>query len=198
MKSLTLPLLLSLAIATPAMAGPPWLSIEIRATGNPFLVVHTFHHGTPNPMGLSGMAWGLVDGRRDSVALTFEPIAEGNNAYAVARSWGSEGVWVLSIATAQEAHGGAAAVVMIDRAGAATVRYPRFFDGRTRAASSAEISAMLGVLDTTKLPGLRDTGMGWLILRTVAPIAVLAGIALLLVRAVQFGLRRVRASTATA
>jgi len=52
-RSLGLAALVSALVATPALAGPPWISIELpanpydQATRGAFLLVHAFHHGTP-------------------------------------------------------------------------------------------------------------------------------------------------------
>ena len=64
------------ALATPAFAGPPWISAEFpanpheTATRGAFLLVHTYHHGTPTEFPLTGTAEGMVNGRRQSMRLT--------------------------------------------------------------------------------------------------------------------------------
>ena len=71
MQRLALALVISLAAATPAVAGPPWLTLEFRP-GNfaGFLMVRTFHHGNPEAKPLAGTAEGRVNGQRRSVPLT--------------------------------------------------------------------------------------------------------------------------------
>jgi hypothetical protein len=88
-------------IATPAFAGPPWISAEFpanpheTATRGAFLLVHTYHHGTPTEFRLSGTAEGLVNGRRLSVPL--EIVATSRpGVYAVRFKPQGGGAWVLA------------------------------------------------------------------------------------------------------
>ena len=192
MKAVTLAALLSLTAATPALAGPPWISVEVKPHRYEFLVIHTFHHGTANPMPLRGTAYGLVDGQRVSIPLRIDAIAEGNNSYTVS-GWGDSGVWVLSISDAEGGHGGAGVAVMVDRSGSVTVRYPRLYTGQTRAATDAEISAMLSTLDDQYLPPLQRSGMLW---QLALPALLLALLVLVVVRAVRAATRRMRGQRA--
>ena len=146
MKVLALAALLTAAVSTTALAGPPWIAVEIRPFGGSVLVVHTFNRGAANPLQLRGSAEGLVNGRHESVPLRFELLPEASNAYGVAKTWGDTGVWVLSIETVETDHFAAATAVMIDKNGNATVTFPRQYDGQTRAASNAEVTAMLEAL----------------------------------------------------
>lgn len=174
MKVLALAALLTAAVSTIASAGPPWITVEVRPFGANLVVVHTFHHGTPNPFQLRGSAEGLVNGRRESVPLRFELLPEASNAYGVAKTWGDSGVWVLSIETAETDHFAAATAVMIDRNGNATVTFPRQYDGQTRAASGTEVTAMLGALAAGKRPPrLFDSGWWAMAMRLAAPLFVL-------------------------
>jgi hypothetical protein len=108
MYRLALALCLNLAAATPAVAGPPWLTIEFRP--NDFagvMLVRTSHHGEALAMPLTGTAEGLVNGQRRSVALTFNRSADAPNAYTVPNTWGAEGVWVLgTVRLCSVTHGG--------------------------------------------------------------------------------------------
>ena len=174
MKVLALAALLTAAVSTIASAGPPWITVEVRPFGANLVVVHTFHHGTPNPFQLRGSAEGLVNGRRESVPLRFELLPEASNAYGVAKTWGDSGVWVLSIETAETDHFAAATAVMIDRNGNATVTFPRQYDGQTRAASGTEVTGMLGALAAgTRPPRLFDSGWWRMAMRLAAPLFVL-------------------------
>ena len=89
-----------------AVAGPPWISIELPAnpydasTRGAYLVVHAFHHGTPIGIPVSGRAEGLVNGQRKSVTLKFQP-TERPGVYALANQWGDEGEWTLMITVSQ-------------------------------------------------------------------------------------------------
>jgi hypothetical protein len=175
MQRLGLALAVTLATATPAVAGPPWLTLEFRpSTFAGFVMIRTFHHGTPQAVPLTGTAEGLVDGQRRSVPLAFS-LAEEPNVYSVAANWGREGVWVLNIAAAGD-HIGAGAVVGIDRNGEpAFARFPRSAIGASRAATPREVDAMLRALDANAPPAaLGRTGWSAIVFRTALPLIVLA------------------------
>jgi hypothetical protein len=146
--------LLALSVPSVALAGPPWISIELpanpwdRDTRGAFLVVHTFHHGTVIDAPLTGTAEGMVDGRRRSVTLSFEKTSR-PGVYALSNQWGNRGRWVLVISLSQTAHGDdvAQAVVTVAEDGSVTsVRVPTA-PGREgnfpRRATAAEVTAAL-------------------------------------------------------
>lgn len=145
-------LLLAAAPAT-AFAGPPWISIELpanpwdRDTRGAFLVVHTFHHGNVLDARLTGTAERMVDGRRRSVALTFEKTSR-PGVYALKNQWGTQGRWVLLISLSQSAHDNdtVQAVVTVSEGAVVSVRVPTD-SGREgnlpRRATAAEIAAAL-------------------------------------------------------
>ena len=60
--------LFSAAIASPALAGPPWISIELPAnplnatTRGMYLLVRSYHHADATAMPVTGTATGMVDG----------------------------------------------------------------------------------------------------------------------------------------
>jgi hypothetical protein len=152
MKSIALALALSAAVSTSSWPGPPWVSVETRPFGAAFLVARTFRRDTPMPLPLNGTAEGLVNGRRVSVPLRFEQEGDANS-FAVPRTWGAEGVWVLNIGLDAGDHGAAGAVVGIDRSGqSAFVRFPRSPTGVSRKATNGEVDAMLRALDAGQLP----------------------------------------------
>jgi len=72
---------LSAFLAAPALAGPPWISIELpvnpydESTRGAFLLVHEFHHGTPVSYIVTGTAEGIVNGERRSIKLEFSETA---------------------------------------------------------------------------------------------------------------------------
>lgn len=154
MRQTTRFLLVALALlaAVPALAGPPWLSIEFPAnphdtkTREAFLVVNTYHHGTPTPMQVRGTAEGIVGGERRSVALRFSD-TERRGSYALTRQWPTEGQWVLNIALVQNDRPEASALVVLGADGTpAHVSIPTRRDGPwhvPRAHTAAEISAAL-------------------------------------------------------
>jgi len=108
----------ALAGATsPAYAGPPWVSIELPAnpmdptTRGAYLLVHTFHHQIVLRQMLEGRAEGMVNGRRQTVALSFDDTSR-EFVRALRRNWPTEGSWVLVI-TAGGHDGGVTALVGI-------------------------------------------------------------------------------------
>ena len=111
---------LLLVIATPAMAGPPWITIEYP--GNPFdqkvrdafLVVHAFHHNTPVGLPVSGTAEGIVNGQRRTITLSFVPLSR-EGAFALRKQWPNEGRWLLALHVTQGAgeHNTATALVRL-------------------------------------------------------------------------------------
>jgi hypothetical protein len=99
-------LTLTIAAAAPAPLGPPWISIEYppspydATTRDAFLLVHTFHHGTPIVAPVTGKAEGMIDGQRRSVSLKFDGTSR-TGVYALNKQWSSDGTWVLFITASQ-------------------------------------------------------------------------------------------------
>ena len=118
------------ATAGPALAGPPWISIELPAnpldptTRDAFLVVHTYHHAQVMLAPVTGRAIGMVDGQRRTIELTFTRTSIGGE-YALRRTWPAKGTWVLAINTGGDV-GGVTALVGIGADGEVrSVRVPR-------------------------------------------------------------------------
>ncbi|HLS47645.1 MAG TPA: hypothetical protein VK012_03945 [Gemmatimonadales bacterium] len=99
-------LLLAALLALPlvpatAHAGPPWISIELPAnplnptTRGMFLLVRSYHHGDVMQYPVTGTATGIVDGKRQTVKLTFERTSI-PGVMALRESW-PRGAWVLAI-----------------------------------------------------------------------------------------------------
>ncbi len=116
--------------ASPAVAGPPWISIELPAnpldptTRDAFLVVHTYHHAQVMLSPITGRAIGMVDGQRRTVELSFTKTSIGG-AYALRRTWPAKGAWVLAINTGGD-EGGVTALVGIGADGEVrSVKVPR-------------------------------------------------------------------------
>ena len=151
----------ALGAATPAHAGPPWISVELPAnpldptTRGAFLLVHTFHHQSAVAEALSGRAEGIVDGRRQTITLSFETTSRAG-VRALRKSWPAGGTWVLVLTTGQ--HGDATALVGIGSDG--TVRsivVPSRTDGRhviPTKVTQADVESMLTRLASgTSSPG---------------------------------------------
>ncbi len=101
--ALLIPALLALPIlAAPLHAGPPWISIELPAnplnptTRGMFLLVRSYHHGDTMQMPVTGSATGLVEGKRQTLRLTFER-TNMPGVYALRKTWPSDGAWVLAM-----------------------------------------------------------------------------------------------------
>jgi hypothetical protein len=93
---------LTVAIVTPALAGPPWISAEYPS--NPFhtdtrdalMLVHAFHHGVARQFPMTGIAEGIVKGRRQTVQLQVtQTYREG--VYAVRGNLPKDGNWAVII-----------------------------------------------------------------------------------------------------
>jgi hypothetical protein len=194
-KRLILSAMFAAVLASPAVAkGPPWVSIEMRPYGAGFLTVRTWHHGTPMALPLTGTAEGLIDGRRSSVPLRFEHTDRDDaNAFTLANTWGTAGVWVLNIGTDQGEHGSAGVVVGIDRSGgSAFVRFPRAAYGNSRVATRGEIDTMLRALDAGQpVPALTRAWFP-LVVRSIAPLLVLGTAVTLVAKLSVAALRRMR------
>jgi hypothetical protein len=173
MKRTIMAAALSLAAVAPAWAGPPHITIQTHPAGGAFLIAYTFHHGTAIAIPLAGTAEGLVGGRRITVALRFEQVPD-TNAYTVANTWGGTGVWVLNIGMQGNYHGGAGAVVGVDRRGEPTfVQYPRTVTGITRMATRGEVDAMLRALEAGQQPPALSDANWTVVLRLLALALVL-------------------------
>lgn len=107
---------LSMSFAEAELLGPPWISIEYppspydASTREAFLLVHTFHHGTPITAPLTGKAEGIVSGKRRTVSLEFAGTSR-TGVYSLKRQWAPEGTWVLFITASQGPNDDVTAVV---------------------------------------------------------------------------------------
>jgi len=117
-----------LTAATPAHAGPPWISLEMPAnpheasTRGAFFLVHTYHHGTPVEYALSGSAEGILNGRRQTQAL--EIVATDKpGVYAVRYRPAAQGAWVLVLNMGQ-GNEGAGMLVTLRQGQVASVQVP--------------------------------------------------------------------------
>lgn len=102
LMSLAAVVTLAAATASPAWAGPPWLSIEFPA--NPmnksaqgaYLLVHTFHHEQVATFVVEARAEGIVNGQRKTLPLTLER-TDREGVYALKQTWPQTGDWVIVI-----------------------------------------------------------------------------------------------------
>jgi hypothetical protein len=113
---------LTLIAAAPALAGPPWISVELPAnphhasTRDASLLVRAYHHSTSINAPLSGVAEGLVDGRRVSLPLELRATNQ-PGVYAVRTPLPSGGTWILAITVRESKEASATALVTVDPRG---------------------------------------------------------------------------------
>jgi hypothetical protein len=98
---------LSLGAAAPSstrvIKWPPWLSIESpvnpwdpASRGVAFYVHTMLREGLSSVSDISGTAYGLVNGKRQTVPLEFGATSR-PGVFSVRRSWPAEGSWVLRV-----------------------------------------------------------------------------------------------------
>jgi hypothetical protein len=115
--------LLTLVAATPALAGPPWISVEtpanpyMRGTRDALCLIRVYHHGDPAYTPLTASAEGLVGGARQSVPLTL--IETGvPGVYGVKFQPEREGTWMVVVRVGEDKdYAGATVLARLDRDG---------------------------------------------------------------------------------
>jgi hypothetical protein len=118
------------AAPAPALAGPPWISIELPAdpydpaTRGAFLVVRAFHCATPANQRVTGTAEGIVNGERRTLALELSETGR-EGVYALKRTWPAKGTWTLVLQAHQGPTHAATAILELGPDGAVTsIRVP--------------------------------------------------------------------------
>ncbi len=153
LRTFALATALTLTASTAAYAGPPWIAIEYpanpfdRASRDAFLTVRTYHHGDLMAKTVTGTAEGVVNGKRQSMALDIRPGSQ-PGVYAVRWQRPAVGRWVLVIKSGGGGIVDATAVVEISPSGGiAGVTVPtRAIGGgwiSPRAVAAAEIDGLL-------------------------------------------------------
>lgn len=119
-RSLAIAAVLAVVAASPAFAGPPWMSIEYpanphdRATRGAYLTIRTYHHGQQLDFAaVVGTAEGIVNGRRVSQTLEIES-AGAPGRYVVRWSKPAEGTWTLVIRGQEHRRGETNITAMVD------------------------------------------------------------------------------------
>ncbi|HEX9106070.1 MAG TPA: hypothetical protein VF832_02550 [Longimicrobiales bacterium] len=186
-----LALLATLVAAGPALAGPPWISIEYPAnpydagTRGALLTLHTYHHGVPMDGVVSARAEGIVAGVRRTIAFTVRPTGR-PGVWSVSGELPRGGTWVIA-STMGEGDGKATALLALEPDGrVAGVSVPIDQRGRwqvPREATAAEIDAMLRGAIASATPPMRTGSSG-------GGAAGLAGMSLLCLLPVLPRLRR--------
>jgi hypothetical protein len=109
---------LGLALATPALAGPPWISIEYPAnpldpaTRGALIVIRTYHHADPMAFPVSALAEGLLEGTRRTVQLRVERTAQ-PGVWVVRGELPRGGSWVVTATLSESAGGKVAATALV-------------------------------------------------------------------------------------
>jgi len=122
LRSLALATALTLPAFSTASAGPPWIAIEYpanpydRASRGAFLTVRTYHHGDLQSRTVTGTAEGVVNGKRQTMALDIRPGSQAGT-YAVRWQRPAAGRWVLVINSGSGGITEATAVVEISPTG---------------------------------------------------------------------------------
>jgi hypothetical protein len=153
LRPLALVTALSFTAFSSALAGPPWISIEYpanpydRTSQGAFLTVRTYHHGDFQNKNVTGRAEGVVNGKRESMALDIRPGSQ-PGMYVVRWQRPATGRWVLVINSGTQGVTEATAVVEISPTGGiAGVTVPTRDAGNgwisPRAVAAAEIDALL-------------------------------------------------------
>ena len=144
---------LTVTLAAPASAGPPWIAIEYPAnphhpsTRGAALLVRAYHHSTAVAVPVRGTAEGIVDGRRVTRRLDIRATST-PGVFALRSELPSEGAWVLALTVEQGSDVTATALVRLDgRGGIASVEVPsrESRDGWTvpRAVERSDIDRLL-------------------------------------------------------
>lgn len=154
MKHLPLAALLSLMVATPALAGSPALRVTLPADHTDglrrggFLVVHGHRHGDRFPLALTGFAEGIVNGERQRIRLTFVRDTLDGSLMVVTNTWGGGGPWVLNIGGGFDSTEVVTGIVVgVNPQGVPTlVQIPRNAVGVPRMATRGEVTQLLAHL----------------------------------------------------
>ena len=149
MNALRSALVIAALVATPAIAGAPWISVELPAnpmdpaTRGAFAVVRTYRHADPMPFVVTGTAEGLVEGERRSLSMTLRS-TNGTGRVAIMKTWPSDGVWLLKLGV--EGMDMNAAIGVGADGELAFVRVPTNREGGPRSLSRSEVETLLRAL----------------------------------------------------
>jgi hypothetical protein len=163
LRRLALVAVLSIAAATAAFAGPPWISIESPVnphdpnTRNAYLTVRVYHHGDLVNNDIAGTAEGLVNGKRQSMKLDIRRLPQ-TGVFAVYWKKPAAGHWALLISTSNEGHFLANALVDVDDQGRiASVSVPSvpIEGGRWRSPRQVAASELESILRGNRALSLR-------------------------------------------
>jgi len=163
-----LALLATFVAAGPALAGPPWISIEYPA--NPYdagahgalLTLHTYRCGDPLDGPVSARAEGIVDGVRRTITLTVRPTGR-PGVWAVSGDLPRGGTWVIASTMGEGSFKATALLALGPDGRVAGLDVPIDRRGQylfPREATAGEIDAMLRGAVASAAPPLRTGGVG--------------------------------------
>ena len=152
LRTMALTLLFIATGATAALAGPPWISIEIPpneidpTTRGALALVLTWHHETLAAFPVEGVAYGIVDGRRVTREIRLSKTSR-DGVMAVRADLPEEGTWIIRVDMTDGVTGGRASALLALGPGNTSVSYvkvPRGHEGRyPRLATDSDVDAML-------------------------------------------------------
>ena len=145
-------LLITILAATPALAGPAFISIEYpanpfdQATKDAIVLVHTYHHGIPMQFPVRAYAEGVVNGAHQRITLQVVATSR-TGVWAVKGQLPANGSWVVRAdMTDSETHAIASALIAITDGQLAAVQTPFRMRGGWRIpleATQADVDALL-------------------------------------------------------
>lgn len=152
LRTLALTLLFMATSATAALAGPPWISVELPpneidpTTRGALALVLTWHHDNLAAFPVEGMAHGIIDGRRVTREIELSRTSR-DGVYAVRADLPAEGTWVIRVDMTDGVTEARASTLLALGPGNDEVSYlkvPRGHQGKyPRLATDADVDAML-------------------------------------------------------
>jgi len=152
LRTLALTLLFIASGATAALAGPPWISVELPpneidpTTRGALALVLTWHHEKLAAFPVEGLAYGIVDGRRVTREIQLSKTSR-DGVMAVRADLPRDGTWVIRVDMTDGITNGRASTLLALGPGNTSVSYvkvPRGHEGRfPRLATDSDVDAML-------------------------------------------------------
>jgi hypothetical protein len=182
LRTLLLTASLTFVTASAAVAGPPWISVELPAnphhpsTRGAAFMIRAYHHSTSISVPVAGRAHGIVDGRRVTMPLDIRPTNQ-TGVFAVHTELPRNGAWVLAVTLTESADATATALVSVDGRGrivAVDVPIDRPRDGWNvpRSVTDSDIESALRAISVTAAPTAGNAHAALLTL----PVLLLGGL----------------------
>ena len=153
---------LTVMTASTALAGPPWISVELPAnphhpsTRGAAFMIRAYHHSTSISVPVAGRAHGIVGGKRVTMPLDIRPTNQ-TGVFAVHTELPRNGAWVLAVTLTESADATATALVSVSAQGrviAVDVPIDRSRDGWNvpRTVTDSDIDAALRAISVAAEP----------------------------------------------